>query len=309
MTLRLCAVAVSLFLVRMSMPMDTFAAEPAADARARKFLDDHASRIAPLERASALAWWNANITGKDEDFAGQGRRPEPARRRARRPRCGSPSSRPSRTATIADPILRPRDRRALPDLPGEAGRSRAAPEDHRQGQRHREGVQRLPRQGRRQGDDRQRGPQGPQGIRRTRPSGKAVWEASKGVGPVVEADLKELVKLRNEAARTLGFTNFHALQLCAERADARTRSSSCSTSSTTLTREPFRAAKARDRRQARRETTASRSTTCGPGTTTTRSSRRRPPSSTPTSTPPTPRPTSSSSAATSTPASACRSTT
>src|SRR5262249_25088004 len=42
---------------------------------------------------------------------------------------------------------------------------------------------------------------------------KSVWEASKGVGPVVEQDLKELVKLRNEAARTLGFGDFHAMQL------------------------------------------------------------------------------------------------
>ncbi len=42
---------------------------------------------------------------------------------------------------------------------------------------------------------------------------KAVWEGSKGVGPIVEADLKALVKLRNEAAHTLGFANYHALQL------------------------------------------------------------------------------------------------
>lgn len=42
---------------------------------------------------------------------------------------------------------------------------------------------------------------------------KIVWEASKKVGNVLEADLKELVKLRNEAATKLGFKNFHALQL------------------------------------------------------------------------------------------------
>src|SRR5262249_20529114 len=40
-----------------------------------------------------------------------------------------------------------------------------------------------------------------------------VWEASKGVGAAVEADLKELVKLRNEAATKLGFKNFHAMTL------------------------------------------------------------------------------------------------
>ena len=40
-----------------------------------------------------------------------------------------------------------------------------------------------------------------------------VWEASKGVGAVVEADLKELVKLRNEAATKLGFKHFHEMML------------------------------------------------------------------------------------------------
>ena len=42
---------------------------------------------------------------------------------------------------------------------------------------------------------------------------RKAWEASKAVGPVLEKDLSELVKLRNESARQLGFPNYHALQL------------------------------------------------------------------------------------------------
>jgi peptidyl-dipeptidase A len=42
---------------------------------------------------------------------------------------------------------------------------------------------------------------------------RAVWEASKLVGATVEKDLKELVQLRNEAARKLGFRDFHVMQL------------------------------------------------------------------------------------------------
>src|SRR5262249_60494137 len=42
---------------------------------------------------------------------------------------------------------------------------------------------------------------------------QAVWEASKKVGAEVEADLKELVGLRNEMAKQLGFGNYHALAL------------------------------------------------------------------------------------------------
>jgi len=42
---------------------------------------------------------------------------------------------------------------------------------------------------------------------------KKVWEASKAVGAAVEADLRELVKLRNQAARKLRFPDFHAMKL------------------------------------------------------------------------------------------------
>ena len=55
---------------------------------------------------------------------------------------------------------------------------------------------------------------------------------ARGSGAVVEADLKELVKLRNEAARKLGFKNFHAMQLFLNEQERRRARSSCSTSST-----------------------------------------------------------------------------
>ena len=40
-----------------------------ADGRARAFLKDHEARFKPLEVAGSRAWWNANVSGKDEDFA------------------------------------------------------------------------------------------------------------------------------------------------------------------------------------------------------------------------------------------------
>ncbi len=42
---------------------------------------------------------------------------------------------------------------------------------------------------------------------------KQAWLASKQVGPVVAPDLVRLVKLRNEAARWVGFDNYHTLSL------------------------------------------------------------------------------------------------
>ena len=43
-------------------------AAPGADERARAFIAAHESRIRPLEKQSALVWWNSNTTGRDEDF-------------------------------------------------------------------------------------------------------------------------------------------------------------------------------------------------------------------------------------------------
>ncbi len=42
---------------------------------------------------------------------------------------------------------------------------------------------------------------------------QAAWEASKVVGANVEKDLKELVALRNQQAKSLGYSNFHSMSL------------------------------------------------------------------------------------------------
>jgi len=42
---------------------------------------------------------------------------------------------------------------------------------------------------------------------------KKAWAASKQVGPVISGDIIRLVKLRNRAAKKLGFENFHTLRL------------------------------------------------------------------------------------------------
>ena len=42
---------------------------------------------------------------------------------------------------------------------------------------------------------------------------RAVWEASKAVGPIIEPNLKKLARLRNRAASQLGFKDYHVMQL------------------------------------------------------------------------------------------------
>src|SRR5205085_8872238 len=43
-------------------------ASPEATERAKKFIAGHDTRIRSLDVSANLAWWNANISGKDEDF-------------------------------------------------------------------------------------------------------------------------------------------------------------------------------------------------------------------------------------------------
>ncbi len=50
---------------------------------------------------------------------------------------------------------------------------------------------------------------------------KKAWLASKQVGPAIADDLIRLVKLRNQAARKLGFDNFHTLRLATGEQDVR----------------------------------------------------------------------------------------
>lgn len=40
-----------------------------ADELAKAFVARHEAEVRPLEKASSLAWWVANVSGKDADFA------------------------------------------------------------------------------------------------------------------------------------------------------------------------------------------------------------------------------------------------
>ena len=50
---------------------DVSAQEQPADpiAAAKEFIAAHEAKLKPLDIAAGKAWWTANITGKDEDFA------------------------------------------------------------------------------------------------------------------------------------------------------------------------------------------------------------------------------------------------
>ena len=72
---------------------------------------------------------------------------------------------------------------------------------------------------------------------------RAVWEASKAVGPIIEPNLKKLARLRNRAAGQLGFKDFHVMQLALSELDQK-QVLKLFDELDALTRRPFHAAKA-----------------------------------------------------------------
>ncbi len=215
-------------------------AKPEVDEQARRFVAAHEAAIRPLEKAAALAWWNANVTGKDDDF----RAKEEAQNRldaALSDRDRFAGLKSIRERKVADPTVareievlyliyleKQVDPALLRKITAKANAVEKAFNAYRAKVDGREmtdsEVRKILKESK---DSDQR---------------RKVWEASKGVGSVVEADLKELVRLRNEAARALGFKDYHAMQLHLNE-QSQEQVLKLFDELDDLTREPFRAAK------------------------------------------------------------------
>jgi len=204
---------ISLSLTGLLTNMST-ASEPKAEpgeAEARAFIAEHEKTVGPLEREAALAWWNANVTGRDQDFQAK----ERAQNRldaalAHHEKFARLKS--LRATSLPDPLLARQiavlyllylEKQVDPDLLRQINAKANAIEKTFN-------AYRPTVKGRTVTDSEVR-----RILKESRSSEErqAVWDGSKGVGPLVETELKALVKLRNEAARKLGSPNYHALQL------------------------------------------------------------------------------------------------
>jgi len=216
-------------------------ARSADDARARKFIAEHEARIRPLEKAASLAWWNANVSGKDEDFKAK----EQAQNKldeALADKEAFAELKAIKQIKLGDRLLArqidvlylmylekqvPAD--LLEKMTSKANAIEQAFNVFRARVDNKEMTDSEVRKVLKESKD---------SARR-----KAVWEASKAVGAVVENDLRELVGLRNEAARTLGFKDYHVLQLYLNE-QTQEQVLNLFDQLDELTREPFRRAKA-----------------------------------------------------------------
>jgi peptidyl-dipeptidase A len=189
----------------------------AADANdeAAAFIKDHVAKIRPLEVQAGIAWWNANITGNDDDF----KKKEEAQNKideALADKKVFERLKPLKTAADKGEIKDPLVARQVQLLYLQYLEKQVAPELLKKITAKANAVEqtfnvfRAKVDGQEISDSKVRSTLKESADSELR---QKVWEASKGVGAKVESDLAELVKLRNEAATQLGFKNFHAMML------------------------------------------------------------------------------------------------
>lgn len=209
LTSRLCFVAVVVLLVFcVRLP-----ASEEATRLAREFVDNHEKRLKKLDVAAGLAWWEANTTGEKSAFARKVESQNQIDAALADPKTFAVlKGLRDKRMEIDDPVIR-RSIEVLYLLYLEKqldtkllGRMvKLANDVEEQFNKYRAKVD-----GKELSDNQVRDI-----LSNSLDSAKLkeAWEASKAVGSVVEADLKELVKLRNAAAVALGFKNFHQMQL------------------------------------------------------------------------------------------------
>jgi peptidyl-dipeptidase A len=234
---RLAAALGSMISVQYAM-----AQEGNATMRAQKFVDAHVAKLKPLEKEAAIGWWDANISGKDEDF----KRKEQAQNRIDealadheefaelkqiREKGGITDSVLARQIEVL--YLAYLEKQVDPDLLKKMVEKSNVVEKAFNVYRAKVAGKELT-----ENDVRKILKQSVNSAER-----REAWEGSKGVGAIIEPDLKELVQLRNQAATKLGFKNYHQMMMALNEQD-QAQILRLFDELDELTREPFRAAKA-----------------------------------------------------------------
>jgi peptidyl-dipeptidase A len=230
-------------LAGLAMTTTTAFAAPAADndTRAREFIARHEATIRPLETESNRRWWEANITGSDDAF----KKKEEIENRLNlllADRETFAKLKEIHAQPISDKLLaRQIEILYLQYLgqqidPALIKEMNALSNDVQKAF----GVYRAKVDGKELTENDVRDV-----LRKSNDSDhrKAVWEASKGIGPIIEPNLKKLAVLRNRAAKQLGYKDFHVMQLALTELDQK-QVLKLFDELDALTREPYHAAKA-----------------------------------------------------------------
>jgi peptidyl-dipeptidase A len=211
---RCLEIALILAIAILAWPLAAFAG-PAETARAKQFIAKHEATVKPLEISAGLAWWMANTSGKDEDF----KRKEEAQNQIDEA-LANPAAfqelKALREAVTAKKIDDPLVARTIEILHLQYLEKQVDPALLKKISALANSVEKSFNNYRAEVDGKKMSDSEVRNVLKSSTNSdrrKDTWEASKGVGKAVEKDLIELVKLRNESARKLGFANFHELYL------------------------------------------------------------------------------------------------
>ncbi len=191
------------------------AAGPGETERARQFIARHEAKVKPLEIAASKAWWDANTTGEPADF----KRKEEAQNQIDEALADPVPFKELKAlhdGVIAKKIDDPLIARSIDILYLQYLEKQVDPALLKKISALANSVEQTFNNFRAVVDGKQLTDSEVRDVLKSSTNGerrKETWEACKGVGAAVEKDLIELVKLRNEAARKLGFANFHDLYL------------------------------------------------------------------------------------------------
>ncbi len=182
------------------------------DEAAGAFIAKHVEKIRPLDKTVNLAWWQANLTGKAEDFQTK-EQAENALNAALADRAMFAELKAIRErGGIADPLRK----RSIDVLYLSYLGKQLEPELLRAMTAKSNAVERTFNTYRAEVGDKRLTENDVRKILRESASSaerEATWKGSKGVGRQVDPELKQLVKLRNEAAKKLGFRDYYVLSL------------------------------------------------------------------------------------------------
>ncbi len=181
------------------------------DVQAQRIVDQHVDQVRPLEIALNRAWWEANTTGSDQAFAAKVAA-QNALDKALGDKARFAALKQLRDGTVVDPLLKRQiqllylvylEKQVEPKLLEQMTATANAIEKAFN-------VYRAVVDNQSLSDSQVRDVLSTSSDQQMR---RKAWEASKGVGAAVEQDLKRLVSLRNQAARSLGFADFHDMSL------------------------------------------------------------------------------------------------
>ena len=182
------------------------------DEQARAFIDDHLARAKDLEIEVGRLWWKASVSGSEEDFKAK----EEAENALNAVLADPASFARLQAVREGGPINDPHLRRQIEVLHLAYLGKQVDPALLRQMTAKANEVEKIFNTYRAQVGEKRLTENDVRAIlKESRDSAEreAAWTAGKGVGAQVEALLKELVGLRNQAALKLGYRDYYALSL------------------------------------------------------------------------------------------------